>query len=220
MLQTCDKFSLFGPACYGWISCRLEGQCCLLARIVLTNVTQALQAPDIPWQIACAHATKHPPVGHEQRKEARRSLLMPLPAHVCLLGMMDVRMEGALHRPIAARGVRGEPTADVDGEVRGRLHRLHRDIAGRLEDASPLATDSGDNRGPVLCRSDPDPVHAACGAHVPGVSGAFFRRVALGPCGRRCDRGHPPRPCRPPDAASRRTRPHGAATRPSDNWSG
>jgi hypothetical protein len=38
----------------------------------------------------------------------------------------------------------------VDGEVSGLLHGLHGEIAGRLDDDSPLATDPGDNRGPVF----------------------------------------------------------------------
>src|SRR5687768_8280078 len=38
----------------------------------------------------------------------------------------------------------------MDGEVRGLLHCLHGEISGRLEDDGPLATDPGDNRGPVF----------------------------------------------------------------------
>ena len=53
-------------------------------------------------------------------------------------------------RTIAARRVGVEPTARLHGDARGLLHRLHREIFGRVDDHSPLATDPRDNRWPVL----------------------------------------------------------------------
>jgi hypothetical protein len=50
----------------------------------------------------------------------------------------------ALHCSIAARRVRLQPTARVDGEVGRFLHRLDGEIAGRLDDDRPLTTDPGD----------------------------------------------------------------------------
>src|SRR5262252_6329333 len=75
---------------------------------------------------------------------------MDVPPCVFLLGVIDEVMRIALERPIAAGGVRIEPTARLDGEVRGLLYCLHRKISGRLDDHSPLATDPRDDRGPIF----------------------------------------------------------------------
>src|SRR5262249_50728287 len=64
--------------------------------------------------------------------------------------LIDVFMDIALQCPIAAGRVRVESTPCFDGEVGGFLHRLHREIAGRLDDHCPLATDPRDNGGPVF----------------------------------------------------------------------
>src|SRR5262249_26339770 len=60
---------------------------------------------------------------------------------IFLLRMIHELMEVALHRPVAARRVRGEPTACAHGDLGRLLHRLHREIFGRLDDDIPLATD-------------------------------------------------------------------------------
>jgi len=75
---------------------------------------------------------------------------MHLPARIFLLRMIDELMEIALQRPIAAGGVRIEPTARVHREVRCLLHRLHREIFSRLDNDAPLTTDPGNDRGPVF----------------------------------------------------------------------
>src|SRR5436309_9646870 len=67
-----------------------------------------------------------------------------------LLRVIDKRMHIALHRLIAAGGVRGEPTARVHRQVGGLLHRLRREISGRLYHNCPLATDPGDDGWPVF----------------------------------------------------------------------
>ena len=64
--------------------------------------------------------------------------------------VIDERMPIALQHPIAAGRVGVQPTARVDGEVHRLLHSLHGEIARRLEDDRPLATDPGDNRRPVF----------------------------------------------------------------------
>src|SRR5215471_9218273 len=64
--------------------------------------------------------------------------------------LIDIRMHIALQRAIATGRVSGEPTARVHGEIRGLLHGLHGEIAGRLEDDGPLAAHPGDDRGPVF----------------------------------------------------------------------
>src|SRR5262245_45666605 len=56
----------------------------------------------------------------------------------------------ARQSPIATGRVRVELTACLHRNVGSLLDRLHREIFGRLDDDSPLATDPGDNRGPVF----------------------------------------------------------------------
>src|SRR5215472_18461593 len=77
-------------------------------------------------------------------------MLVDLPPGIFLLRVIDIVMHIALERPIAAGGVRIEPTARLDGEVGRLLDCLHRKISGRLDDHSPLTTDPGNNRGPVF----------------------------------------------------------------------
>jgi hypothetical protein len=69
---------------------------------------------------------------------------------IFFLRMVDECLHVALHRAIAAGGVGIEATARLHREISGLLHRLHRAIAGRLEDDCPLATDPRDDRGPVF----------------------------------------------------------------------
>jgi hypothetical protein len=64
--------------------------------------------------------------------------------------MIDERVYVALHGSVAAGGGRIESAPRLDGELGGLLHYLHREIFGRLEDDCPLATDPGDNRGPIF----------------------------------------------------------------------
>src|SRR5262245_3379255 len=64
--------------------------------------------------------------------------------------MIDELMHVTLHRPVAAGRVRVEPTARTDGGLRRLLHRLDREIAGRLDDDRPLTTHPGDNGWPIF----------------------------------------------------------------------
>src|SRR5262245_61677904 len=59
-------------------------------------------------------------------------------------------MHVALHRPVAAGRVRVEPAARLDGEVRGFLHPLHGEIAGRVDNHRALAAHPGDDGWPVF----------------------------------------------------------------------
>src|SRR5262249_60885279 len=56
----------------------------------------------------------------------------------------------ALQRPIAAGGIGVGATARLHRDGGRRLHRLHREISGRLYHDCPLATDPGDNGRPVF----------------------------------------------------------------------
>src|SRR5262249_30230513 len=62
----------------------------------------------------------------------------------------DVLVQVGFEGSIAAGGIGVEPTAGLDSEVRGLLHGLHGEIAGRLDDDSPLATDPGDDGWPIF----------------------------------------------------------------------
>src|SRR5438105_14291379 len=64
--------------------------------------------------------------------------------------MIDKLVQVASHPPIAARGVRVQPTARSHREVCRLLYRLDREITGRMDHDSSLAADPGDNGGPVL----------------------------------------------------------------------
>src|SRR5262245_62736248 len=77
-------------------------------------------------------------------------MLMHITPCVLFLGVIAERVHVALHRLIAARGVRIKAAPRLDGEVGGLLHGLHRAISGRLDNHCSLATDPGDNRGPIF----------------------------------------------------------------------
>ena len=77
-------------------------------------------------------------------------MLVHVTARLCLLRLMHVCMDIALHRPVAARRVGIETTARAHRHVGRLVHRLDGAIAGRLHDDSPLATDPGDHCWPVL----------------------------------------------------------------------
>src|SRR5499426_3113955 len=75
---------------------------------------------------------------------------MHVSTRVFFLGVIHERVHIALERSIAARRVRVEPAARLDGEVRRLLHGLHCEIFGRVDDNRPLATDPRDNRRSVF----------------------------------------------------------------------
>src|SRR5712691_13403263 len=77
-------------------------------------------------------------------------MLMDITPRVFLLRVIDRLMRVARQRPVAARRIRIELTARVHRDVSGLLDRLHREIFGRLDDDSPLATDPGNNGWPVF----------------------------------------------------------------------
>src|SRR6266568_2654046 len=75
---------------------------------------------------------------------------MHITPRVFLLRMIDGLVLVARQRPIATGRVRVELTACVRRDVSGLLDRLHREIFGRLDNDSPLATDPGNNGWPVF----------------------------------------------------------------------
>src|SRR5215472_14391594 len=150
MIQVLHKFSPPGLPCNGGVERRSQDQFGLLECSLVPKVPQELKEPHVPWQVALTEATKHPQVRLEQREQTLGPIFMDITPRVFLLGVIDEVMRIALERPIAAGGVRIEPTARLDGEVRGLLYCLHRKISGRLDDHSPLTTDPGNNRGPVF----------------------------------------------------------------------
>src|SRR5262249_48449020 len=79
-----------------------------------------------------------------------RPILVDVPTRVFLLGMIDKVVGIALERPIAAGGVGIEPTPRLHCQVGSLLHRLHREIFGRVDDDRALATDPGDDGRPVF----------------------------------------------------------------------
>src|SRR5262244_1039242 len=75
---------------------------------------------------------------------------MDLAPCIFLLRVIDIVMYIALQRPIAAGRVRVEPAARAHGDLGRLLHRLDREISGRLDDDGSLATDPGDDGRPVF----------------------------------------------------------------------
>src|SRR5215475_7533006 len=75
---------------------------------------------------------------------------MHLPTGVFLLRMIDVLVEVPLQRPIATGRIGIQATPRLDSKIGRFLHRLHREIFGRLDDHSPLPTDPRDDGGPIL----------------------------------------------------------------------
>src|SRR5262245_26063763 len=102
---------------------------------------------------------------------------MHVTARIFLLRVIDELMQVALQRPIATRRVGVEPTARLHRHVGGLLHRLHREIAGRLEDDCSLATDPGDNGGLVFVIMPP--TGSALLATTTGAASQRFLATAL-----------------------------------------
>jgi hypothetical protein len=75
---------------------------------------------------------------------------MHVTAGIFLLRVVDILVEVARHGPIAAGRVGVEPIARLHCQVGGLLHRLHREISGRLEHDCSLAADPRDNGWPVF----------------------------------------------------------------------
>src|SRR5262249_55393647 len=75
---------------------------------------------------------------------------MDLPAGIFLPRVIHELVHVALERPIAAGGIRIEPTPRLHRQVGGLLHCLDRKITGRLHDHRSLATDPGDDGWPVF----------------------------------------------------------------------
>jgi hypothetical protein len=75
---------------------------------------------------------------------------MHVTARIFLLGMIDELVHVSLHRPIAAGRVGIQPTARVDRQIRCLLYRLDGEIAGRLDDDSPLAANPRDDRRSIF----------------------------------------------------------------------
>src|SRR5262244_4226769 len=95
--------------------------------------------------------------------------------------MINIVMEVALQRPIAARRVGVEPTARLDCHVRCLLDRLDRAISGRLYHYGPLATDPGDDGRPIFVIMTPaglalltTPTRSAPQVLCPSVFGLAF----------------------------------------------
>ena len=119
------------------------------------KVAQKLKEPDVPRQVELADPPKHAQVGLEQREQALGAILVYLTTRVFLPRMIDALVPIALHRPIAAGRVRGEPTAHLHRDIGCPLPRLHRKLFGRLSHDSPLAAAPGENSRPVFVLMPP-----------------------------------------------------------------
>jgi hypothetical protein len=118
--------------------------------MALTKVPQEVNKAHVSWQVHVIDATKHPQLGLESGEQTLGSMLLHVTARICLLGMSDERVHVSLHRPIAAGRVSRQATARVDRPIRCLLYRLDGEIAGRLDDDRPLATDPHDDRRSIF----------------------------------------------------------------------
>ena len=116
----------------------------------MPKVPQELKEAHIARQVSFADASKDPQVGLEQGEQTLRPMLVHVTTGVFLLRMIDKLMPIALQRLVATRRVGIEPTARVYRDVGCLLDRLDREILGRVDDNSPLATDPGDDRRSVF----------------------------------------------------------------------
>src|SRR5215831_78335 len=150
MVYTLHKFSSPSLTCNGGVERRPYDQLRLFNGILLTKVSQELKEADVAREVGFAEASKDPQVRLEQGEQTLRPMLVHVTPGVLFLGVIHELVHIALECSIAARRVRVEPAARLDGEVRRLLHRLHREIFGRMDDHSSLTTDPGNNRGPVF----------------------------------------------------------------------
>jgi hypothetical protein len=145
---------------------------------------------------------------------------MHFAARILLLRMIDVRMEVSLQGPIAARRVRIQATARMDGEVGCLLYRSDGKISHALHHNSPLAADPRDDGGPVFVIVAPAGLAFLPPATWPAPQVFFYRRVSLALSGQLCDRVHPIRRCPLLGDPFHRTGRHCTATSTSGSWCG
>jgi hypothetical protein len=150
VVQALDPIALFGPTGHRRVSRGLEDQLGLLKRRQLGKVAQALKAPPIPRQRRLTAPPNHSQGGFEPGTQALRPGLVPVPARVFLLRVVYRVMLIARSQPVAAGRIRIESTAGWHGHVGCLLHRLDRTVPCRVDHATPLAADPGDDRGPIL----------------------------------------------------------------------
>ena len=145
MVQAFDKFSPSGSAGDGWIERCLQDQLGLLERILVSKVPQELKEAHVSRQGALADPAQDPQVRLEQGKQALHPILVDVTTRIFLLRVVDELVYIALHRQVAAGGVCVEPTTRSHRDVGSPLHRLSREISGRLYHTCPLAADPRDN---------------------------------------------------------------------------
>ena len=82
------------------------------------EVPQALQEAHRVRQVGCAEASKDPSGGLEHGQQALRPMLVHVTPCVLFLGMLDARVQGALHELSA---VSGDGAADLAQNMRGSV---------------------------------------------------------------------------------------------------
>ena len=138
MVYTPHKFSSPSLTCNSGVKRRPYDQLRLFTGVLLTKVAQELKEPDVAREVGFAETSEHPQIRLEQGEQALRAILVHVTPGVLFLRMIDELVHVTLHCAVAAGGVRVQPAPRLDGEVGRLLHRLHREIAGRLEDDGAL----------------------------------------------------------------------------------
>src|SRR5262249_61092216 len=92
--------------------------------IVLTKVQKELKEHNVPWQVELAEPAKHAQVWLQQGEQTLRPILMHLPTGIFLLRMIDMVMNIALQRQIAAGRIVIYASARLGRQLRRILDRL------------------------------------------------------------------------------------------------
>jgi hypothetical protein len=148
MVPVRDELPLSRPTRNGRVSGRGQDQLGLLTRRQRTKVPQEVAESQLAWQMRLAEAPQHPPAGLAERKQTLGPILVPVPAGILWLRMLDELMPVARHGPVAPGRVRIAPPARTHCDRGGLLPGLHRESSGPLEDDSALATAPRNTRGP------------------------------------------------------------------------
>jgi len=150
MVESFDTITLSGLARNGWIQRRIHNHLGLLKRRQLAIVAQKLKEAHVPRQIRFADPPQHPQVRLEQRQQAFRPVLMHVTARLFLLRVVDVLVQVARQRPIAAGGIGQESATPLHGDVGRCLHRLDGKVPHGVDHDASLPADPGDDGRPIL----------------------------------------------------------------------
>src|SRR5215475_12332004 len=75
MIQASDQLSLSGSACNRWVESRIQDHLGLLARILVSEVTEELKEADVAREVGFAETSEHPQIRLEEGEQALCAIL-------------------------------------------------------------------------------------------------------------------------------------------------